>query len=120
VNIERLTQLRDVLAALPDERFDMSTFGQYSDGKDASGQELLHNCGTVACIAGWAAAIFAEPGITDGAAARTLNLDPDLAHDLFFADDHPLRSHGLAAITRSDAVKTLTHLIETGEVKWGL
>jgi hypothetical protein len=114
MNIERLTQLRDVLAALPDERFDMSTFGPESS-------QLLHNCGTVACIAGWAAAIFAEPGITDGAAARTLNLDPDLAHDLFFADDHPLKeTDGLEAITRSDAVKTLTHLIETGEVKWGL
>jgi hypothetical protein len=43
VNIEALKQLRRVVIAAPDDRFDMSAYGKRT------------KCGTVCCAAGWAA-----------------------------------------------------------------
>lgn len=92
-----------------------------------------HACGTVACIAGWAVALFDENGeprekplspkdlkglaaqdITEQA-GKTLGLKFKVSEDLFMAWSSPL---DLGDITAEHAVKTLRHLARTGKVNW--
>ena len=80
-NLESLKTLRDFLKAeVPDEKFDLNHWrknlnvqpGQPNDTAWAvTSYDLKHECGTVACILGWAASIeeFRERGLQ-----YTLNL----------------------------------------------
>jgi hypothetical protein len=88
-----------------------------------------HDCGTVACIAGHAVLIDhnvnAEPTYEEaqklmntaflGEARQILGLDYDTAYELFFAREAPISRH---RIKSDQAVRTLRHLAETGEVDW--
>lgn len=112
---ERLVILRNFIAALPDERFDMSTWHQRKD------------CGTCACIGGWAAVLFGlndvggGPTISPAEVAEYLGLSVPNAFRLFYP---PVTIHrwGKALkpykATHKEAVKVIDHYLATGEVSW--
>ena len=128
MNIERLTQLRDFIAALPPERVAMNFFiagltenigDDVEDHLALNGAKAAldsHPCGTVACIAGWATYLFDPNSTTPSVrnARQALGLTQEQADDLFTPDywDVP------GQYTQADVVATLTRLIETGEVQW--
>ena len=61
MNIERITQLRDHLAQLHDSRFHISAWvegGPEPDPNQLTATQIRHDCGTCACIGGWADALF--------------------------------------------------------------
>lgn len=63
MNRERLAILRDLLASLPDERFDIAHVftapsGENMDTYDKAPAEIVKDCGTAACIAGWTGVLF--------------------------------------------------------------
>jgi hypothetical protein len=135
MNKQRILELADLIEAgnsklgfnMRDWISDTST----DEALDLSG----HDCGTTACIGGWAIARWGKSGRCKGTsvpraqkiaryespfdvAKVLLDLDQDTASDLM-APDYRLRGHGrLGDLTQARAVATLRHLAETGEVKW--
>jgi hypothetical protein len=119
---DRLVILRDFLAGLPDERFDMSRWARDARDNGVAPDTLLHNCGTAGCIVGWACALFATRAELDGydafwLAAEKLGLRPSVADKLFEPSAPQGFEGGLgeywATLSRDQAVATLTRLIET-------
>jgi len=106
-NVENLKKLRDQLSRLPDEKFNMGPIISH------------HECGTVACIAGWASLLNGGPddGRALGFASRWLGLTSDEAHALFLGDWHPSGGFGLTRdeITRADAIAELDRMIAAEE-----
>jgi hypothetical protein len=115
---------------ISDLGFNMNTFvgsNEFEDGGDKSG----HNCGTVACIAGWTAALFTEDGKRRGSpsakelrnnggwipdiAAGAMDLSAAKAEELFHPD---LQTWSWSRVTPARAVKTLRRLAKTGMVQW--
>lgn len=91
MNRERLTILRDHLASLPDRQFDITDYVQEKD------------CGTVACVAGWANILFKSRDQQSVTAARKrLDLTADQSSKLFyprgFMDGVQSRTDAIAAI----------------------
>lgn len=80
-------------------------------------------CGTVACIAGWCNLINGND-INQSSfyfAQKWLDLSYEEADNLFYANQHPgwATSYSvLEDITAEQAVRTLRHLAETGEIDW--
>lgn len=121
MNRENIQKVRDVIAGLPPERFDMSAYCRGPGLARATIGGAVHVCGTAACIAGWTAAIFKprtrlvdDPNGDDRlffTAASLLGLDEADAHRLFIPCD-------LCGRTTTEAVRVLDHLLETGEVDW--
>lgn len=120
---ERLMYLRDFLQELPAGRFDMIYYGRTANAEEFNlpTARVRNDCGTAACICGWANVVFGEAETDDMDAARNLlGLDYEAGHDLFMpevwmSDD----THAWSA-TPADAAQVLTHLIETGEVDWSV
>lgn len=92
-----------------------------------------HDCGTTACIAGWAASIAKE--FTNGeqlysfhfgtsirgTAARFLGLtDADIVYKLFTPDQTDLGKPSPYTADSAKAVRVLRHLAATGEVDWSV
>jgi hypothetical protein len=76
-----------------------------------------HNCATTCCIAGWAIVLNGERPHGIGVvsrAAELMSLDWWNALDLF----EPNLDIPYSNITAAQAVRTLRHLAETGEVSW--
>lgn len=142
---QRITVLADFIDQLPDEHFSMTSWNignPYNLGvldHKTEGPEPWMNpkpllaaaaeCGTRACIAGWACIIFCEPqdfdlyGDTAQNARYLLDLDEDQADALFTpstGNDMRAQVHlpDLSGITRQRAVKMLRLLAETGQVFW--
>lgn len=133
MNKKRILKLADVIETEAGQHglgFNMDTYLNSVD-KDISG----HNCGTVACIAGWTTFLFDPRGrlrsparaskdaiAANNSSTRTgdfhntagdiLGLTEIEANELFLpsAFDDP---------TPAQAAKVLRHLAETGEVEWG-
>ena len=112
MNRERLTILRDHLASLPDERVMMAYFfaqgGLQYPSSEAVTSEILHNCGTAACIAGWAAHLFRSeiPGVfADDVAESALELTQDQSLALFFPYD-------LAGLDRVAAIAAIQSMLD--------
>ena len=121
LNIERLTILRDHIAQLPPSRFNMETWastpGTDRGPFDITAGDVKHDCGTCACIGGWADALFQPEDAPINSLPRhsteeLLGLTAEQGDELF----SPARDW--SSITQEDAVATLTRLIETGEVNW--
>jgi len=114
---DRVIRLRDFLDALPDERFDMDDYLVWNkcDGPSRYNMPIgkaVNICGTAACIAGWAQALFDPDTPQDeDIAARLLGLNSTQASALFIPD-----SRGV--LTRAQAVATLDHYLATGEIDW--
>ena len=117
---ERILEIADLIEAGRDDMtFDMTTFGTADT-----------ECGTAACIAGWAVARYGACGQqhdfdherplragVDEYARRGLCLTEEEARSLFLPN--PRRDGlGLAEVTADHAVRTLRHLAATGEVDW--
>ena len=116
MNVDRIRKLADLIEGMQhigdgaaDKMFSMPVWAD------------RHDCGTAACIVGWAALSAGRPawGLSALAvqctACEWLGLDTDRAEDLAYA-------HGfdgdLEDITPARAARTLRHLADTGEVKW--
>lgn len=101
MNRERLTILRDHLAALPDERVHMNYVRREAP------------CGTVACIGGWAGYLSApdEPfvGLTGG--GDWLDLDGDQRSALFWPNE--VFGLDLDELTRSDAIAAIQSMLDS-------
>lgn len=135
MNVENIKRVRDHIAALPDERFNMLSYvgvrdeaggvcDLYVDGA-TNASALEGSCGTCACIAGWTLAIFApdEPKsdneIAD--AGKILDLTFAQARRLFEPNNHaPEFGRLLSGVTRSEAVAVLDRLMATGNVDWSI
>lgn len=113
VNAENILKVADAIEqhSIPDLGFNMGVVhGNANPGlRDLSG----HNCGTVACIAGWTHQVFKTGGHTISPAGYVLGLNEQESEALFlpegWADDE---------IGPQQAVRTLRHLAATGEVDW--
>lgn len=111
MNIERLTELRDYLLAVPDERFDYSV--QFSGSSSAQSWMAFHNrtiqypCSTTGCVAGHACFYF---GLHGGGpmrvAANHLGIDDGVDTFLFIEE--------CEQANKSDAILRLNHLISGG------
>jgi hypothetical protein len=103
--------------SIPDLGFNMATYCTQNDrpDHDRSG----HNCGTTACIGGWAIATEKSkdallemtygPAIFD-LARKILELDTELGKKLMI--------YYTGSPTSVQAANCLRHLAETGEVDW--
>ena len=96
--------------------FNMSLYGGKTgpSDPDLSG----HNCGTVACIAGWADKVLTgrDPDVHSSDYAQgLLGLSAEQAIDLFVPSDWAKNT-----ITPAHAVAVLRNLAETGEVDWSV
>ena len=124
MNVERLKQVRDVIASNPDQ-YDQGIFS--------------HKCGTPACIAGWAAHLSLQDGeqltwacVATGVqsdrvdtipnrAAMWLDLTPHDAVEMFDGAPLLVRRGGWGSHrepTVQEALAMLDRAIETGEVVW--
>jgi hypothetical protein len=129
MNRENILAVADAIEkhSIPDLGFNMAALiDQTSENyPDVSG----HNCGTVACIAGWAT--FIAKGMIPGeqqwsasvlAPGRLfLDITQEQASRLFSPAgeyDDEAKYAIYAGITPSQAVSVLRHLAETGEVDW--
>lgn len=114
MNRERLTILRDHLASLPDERVRMDAYARNADGAPTAdpdkARDFLKECGTAACVAGWAITLF--PGVTGGwvdeVAADALDLGEKQAEALFFPQGY---HNGL--LSRSDAIAAIQSMLDS-------
>lgn len=118
----KIKELRDHIAALPPEQFDMSQW------------RAERECGTVACLAGWTVELnkslfgdWLERSDIKGAARLVLQLSQLEANRLFVPIEASILRHpnhpgavlgDLNDVTTEQAVKVLDHLLETGEVDW--
>lgn len=99
--------VRDCIRELPAKQFNM---GCVIDEEE---------CGTVACIAGWASMVLgcdAERETHLQAAARHFGLDYDYARrNLFIPNGSVSRAY---SATPAQAVLVLDHLLNTGDADW--
>lgn len=123
VNAENILKVADAIEvhAVPGLGFNMDFL--YTSGQEAAGADLLgvENCGTVACIAGWAGIVI-EGKASFRIAREAFGLSESDALRLFYATNHPDARTGeygpLFRIQPDQAVRTLRHLAATGEVSW--
>lgn len=105
---DNLISLRDHIARLPVERFDMRDW-----------------CGTAMCLGGHAAALFFDlpygdfGGETAGMVAEVMGLKDDQA-DSLFTPRPGLLGAGPYCATPVQAAVVLDHLIATGQVDWSV
>lgn len=122
MNRENILAVADAIEkhSIPDLGFNMTMWLDRHPfpGQDTSG----HNCGTTACIAGWAAAVSLGaadveqvekhlPFSVRQTAKQYLALSIDQANALF-------EGFSTGEEEPSQAVSVLRHLAETGEVDW--
>ena len=141
-NLESLKTLRDFLKSkVPDEKFDLTHWrknkevqpGQPNDTAWAvTSYDLQHECGTVACMLGWAAAIeeFRERGLKydlnlgevrlidsfgTRAGAEFFNIPDAVSIQLFMPDYYGFgvkKQNQGEKISKADAIKRLNVLIK--------
>jgi len=109
MNRENIQKVRDVIAALPPAQFDMRELGTKNE------------CGTVACIAGWACEVLGTGNDRDygttSVATEMFGITQGQAHELFWLGSaEPGSKLWLAG--PDHAVRVLDHLLATGEVDW--
>lgn len=121
MNRENIQKVRDVIAALPRKRFNMTGWAHGGNRyySEISPSEITHDCDTAACIGGWAVALSAPdettPFSTDvrERASAFLGIDGSMSMDLFMPN-----IENWSRITNAHAVRVLDHLLATGEVDW--
>lgn len=101
-------------------------FGTGGELPDLSG----HDCNTTACIGGHARALMAGGDLNAAVFGEYdeqewLDIDQATTNQLFYADNHPMARSDPAtwvgtfkSISPAQAVRTLRHLAEIGEVDW--
>jgi len=123
VNAQNILKVADAIEqhSIPGLGFNMDylkTAGRWAHQVDHLG---VADCGSVACIAGWASTVLTHD-IGFSVAAKALGLDGETADQLFYATNHPKAHRGeygpLSTIEADQAIRTLRHLASTGEVDW--
>ena len=140
LNVGRLHEFAGIIESLPEGQFDMGLWGE-GTAEEAIAHIHTHaavpECGTPACIAGWAAVLYAgdadEESIDNlgaayrihdagagalglvGASTRPPEGPRTMADELF--TPQTLR---LSAVTQHDAARVLRHLADTGRVDWSV
>lgn len=104
VGRDRMIRLRDLLAKLPPEKFDMGTVGD-------------RDCGTPACISGWAQRLFSQ---FDGDMGAMLGLSPRQVDALFCPKGWTSAKPNDPRFPVSGAVKVLDHYLATGKIDWSV
>ncbi len=119
MNVENILKVADAIEqhSIPDLGFNMYDYAinlaSYGEGiADNSG----HNCGTTACIAGWAVAVRDNTSEIERSdffdeARDYLELTERQAHSLFLGNMSP-------KTTPAQAVKVMRNLAETGVIDW--
>ncbi len=122
MNVENILRVADAIEqhSIPDLGFNMGSF--VSDSR----QDRSHfDCGTTACIAGWACAVVGGYHLNindqewiEEQAREILDLSFLEADDLFIPTNH----HAMVddRILPDQAVRTLRRLAKTGVVDWDL
>lgn len=111
---DRMIQLRDFLAKLPDERFNMMWWSvNAEDARQFTHVRHANYCGTICCIGGWTEALFPEHAARD-----TLGLTDQEAYDLFYPE-HLRDEAEWQSVTPAQAVAVLDNYLATGEIDWG-
>lgn len=126
---ERLMRLRDFLAELPPEKFDMGDYIVPGDDDESDIdiysvpiKQAVDVCGTAACIAGWAQVLFNPTESQDEELARVaLGLTEEEGQALFC----PWTTEGSSVdrsedLTLTQAVRVIDHLLATGDVDWSV
>jgi hypothetical protein len=108
----RLEYLRDFLRTLPEGRFDMGDPGS-CDFTRARGE-----CGSPACIGGWARVLFGKYGDVTSVVHGAFDLSWSVASSITYPD--AIMADGRCAFKASpaQAADMITHLLRTGEVDW--
>jgi hypothetical protein len=114
MNVENIKIVRDHIAGLPPEQFNMHTSGD--------------DCGSPCCIGGWANRLtydaddwhplissFGEPD-----AMTALGLDDATAHALFYPGVTTRIGGNPYGVRPAQAVRVLNHLLASGEVDWSI
>lgn len=123
MNIEKLQTVRDAIANNP-KHFDMLDFFGvecgFHDAIPETAEEYLTTCGTAACIAGYAIAIFKPKAQIDytypsAEAARILQLPGEDATYIFTG---AWSFNGLSDISPEEALWYLDGVIRTKDVYW--
>jgi hypothetical protein len=134
VHKRRLLKLAQALESPAAERhFDMANWFEHTGLHSLPGNmpvgKAIQDCGTVACIAGWAVAVHepklklcdAPVGAVFERAKKLLGLDELVAKYLFLpasaphVDENFLNVYGA---NPKQAARVVRHLVETGEVDW--
>jgi hypothetical protein len=103
VNRENIQKVRDHIARLPPERFNMAY------------PCTPHGCDSAACIGGWTNFVVGGMGKGMFNAQRALDLpSPELFYPTYEGDTNPYDA------TCAQAVRVLDRLLETGEVDWSI
>jgi len=123
LNKERLTEVALWLeAGAPERKFNMNRFLNTDETTP-----LSNWCGTECCIAGYVVTRFApedvvmaeKNGSADHLAGELLDLEPEMADQLFYPkDSHSRQIEDWSAITPEQAGVVVRNLVETGEVDW--
>jgi len=103
---ENVQIVRDHIAGLPPEQFDMDDWG-----------EAHTKCGTAACIGGWAAVLLLNADgyrVPDSEVAAALGLDIIEGRALFYPRGPMMQA------TIPQGLAVLDHLLATGEVDWSV
>jgi hypothetical protein len=131
MNKERLIQLAEVLESPAAEKhFDMKEWIEHTGYHDLPEgitiAEVMIDCGTVACIAGWAT-VLARPNEPYSAiidefslAAEYLDLEYFIAKSLFTPSCTTDEGTQAYDADPKQAAKVVRHLAETGEVDWSI
>jgi hypothetical protein len=98
---DRMIRLRDTIAGLPDDLFDMRHW----------------HCGSAACIGGWVENLFFKRTVSESTAGEIIGLSLEQADDLFYPPPG-IVPEGYGGITRAHAVAVLDHYLATGEIDW--
>ncbi len=108
-------------ATIPDARDLARNHVDFTHAEELAIDRTGHQCGTVACIAGWVDIM--EDGVEDGARSRPmwrardiLGLSENTARALFMGNSASGRS--LMEFTDKQAVAVLRNLAKTGKVEW--
>lgn len=122
VNAQNILKVADAIEqhTIADLGFNMVMWRQFArdDAPDMSG----HNCGTTACVAGWACAVLLNDLEAVDALGMTemgrdfFGLDHDQSFELFIAQGRA--ESDMADVPQDQAIRTLRHLAATGEVDW--
>lgn len=111
MNLSRIRAVRDAIAAHK-EKFNMETWLFI----DELPSELLHNCNTVGCIAGFTVAVFNPnhyPTFIEAAAKAILELTQEESSYLFFGQ---WAKKDISLINADDAIAKLDRVLATGRI----
>jgi hypothetical protein len=101
MNTNRLLEVADLIERA--DRFNLRTYVTYDDDRSIHGapplRDLVHDCGTAGCVAGWTVALFSDNvdevddvGAESHAAADLLDLNEHEVLQLFFPEPNAVAS----------------------------